>query len=345
MLEWEALTMALWTVWLLAGCFFIDKTLDYVPSQPKGRDFAWDATRGVAMIGIVVIHVHSYYEYFGKSNFFTLYLSNLSRFSVPVFLYSSALFLKKKPGYWSSKVKVLFVPYLLFFTFSYFMKTNNYSLTDFVIRFLTGASFAPYYFIPLLVQFWLLFFLIPESFWKSSWSLKLFPLILLFQLWVSDSNLLRTEMGKAYPSFFGHFVAFFYLGAISKKLEKYLSSPLPYLLPIILTILLFIPTLKGINLRNNHWVYPIAFSLFIPLLMREYLEKIPKTIKFLAEVGEKSIWILLIHPMLMHFLHGVTIDLPVYATILPIIALNVLIPVRLSRPLEAANSWILKVKS
>lgn len=61
----------------------------------NNRSQSVDFIRGLAITGIVFIHVNSYYQYFGpneSASSFTLFLSNLSRFGVPAFIISSGIF-------------------------------------------------------------------------------------------------------------------------------------------------------------------------------------------------------------------------------------------------------------
>ncbi|PKA02716.1 acyltransferase family protein, partial [Leptospira ellisii] len=153
---------------LLFLCSFSKIPLQIVRETPpqsvnSGRSYSVDFIRGLAITGIVFIHVNSYYQFFGPNenvSAFTLAISNLSRFSVPAFVLSSGIFLKPAPfkDYWKPKILSLIVPYFFVSLFAAYVKLGVLpSVGEFSIGFLLGTWCAPYYFVPLLFLFYLVY--------------------------------------------------------------------------------------------------------------------------------------------------------------------------------------------
>ncbi|EMM79270.1 PF07786 family protein [Leptospira interrogans str. 2006001854] len=129
----------------------------------NNRSQSVDFIRGLAITGIVFIHVNSYYQYFGpneSASSFTLFLSNLSRFGVPAFIISSGIFLKftNWKDYWKPKLISFLIPYLGISLLASYIKLGTFpKLIEFLKGILLGTWCAPYYFVPLLVSFYGIF--------------------------------------------------------------------------------------------------------------------------------------------------------------------------------------------
>lgn len=129
----------------------------------NNRSQSVDFIRGLAITGIVFIHVNSYYQYFGpneSASSFTLFLSNLSRFGVPAFIISSGIFLKftNWKDYWKPKLISFLIPYLGISLLASYIKLGTFpKLIEFLKGVLLGTWCAPYYFVPLLVSFYGIF--------------------------------------------------------------------------------------------------------------------------------------------------------------------------------------------
>lgn len=99
---------------LILICILSDIPSQILFSSPKKetsgvRSESVDFIRGLAITGIVFIHVNSYYQYFGpekNASALTLALSNFFRFGVPTFILSSGIFLKftNWTDYWRPKI-------------------------------------------------------------------------------------------------------------------------------------------------------------------------------------------------------------------------------------------------
>lgn len=132
-----------------------------------------DMLRGLAIIAVILIHITAGERIFlnGKTNIVFLFINQISRFAVPVFLFLSGMGLalsSKKENYSTfilnrvSKV----LPWYLMWSFLYFIldnfivyqeKINVFSLIKDVF---TGGAYYHLYYVPLIIIFYLIFPLI-----------------------------------------------------------------------------------------------------------------------------------------------------------------------------------------
>ena len=144
------------------------------PKQSQQRDKYWDALRGVAIFAVIVIHacgsaLGTQPEVFGFSNFSSgLVIRQLMAFAVPLFLFIS--------GYWMRNVRIasaadyvdflrkraakILIPYLtwscIYSVFSAMASHTVPSLQAILTALATGSAAAPFYFILLIMQFYML---------------------------------------------------------------------------------------------------------------------------------------------------------------------------------------------
>ncbi|MCG6169834.1 acyltransferase family protein [Leptospira sanjuanensis] len=300
-----------------------------------GRSESVDFIRGLAITGIVFIHVNSYYQYFGpdrNASVLTLFLSNLSRFGVPAFILSSGIFLKPANfrDYWKPKILSLLVPYFLVSLLAASIKLGTFpDIREYLYGILLGTWCAPYYFVPLLISFYLIFPAMNAI--RAKYNSKKAALSLLFA-----SLLLNFAANHAFrfsenpwlktiePILFGGFLFFFTFGLLAGKWFKapgeFLNfsqepgSPLPYslrkLLWVGISIYLTVVFLAGIFWKfdsSNHLLfYPLAMFLFL-FFWAENVQKRKghKTlISVFSFVGKNSMGIFLLHPILIHLMHA-----------------------------------------
>lgn len=300
----------------------------------KPRDNSIDAIRGISMMGIILIHVHSYFAFFhGLEDLpvkITHILSNLSRFSVPVFVFSAGYFARPKSGkeFWRSRLTQVLLPYLVFCIIGALIHGRSESILGWVESVLLGEFFAPYYFIPLLFQFYFLYYLVGKSLVKSQ-NLRLgflgFALILnLF----SNLGFFDVLPNRFQPIWIGNFVFFFALGIAmgnldpthrfslsrisaqiraEKKTHDRANENATHLTPIIrLLFLLAIGFITWFTLdtktdmTNHNLIYPcLAFLALQSFVYRDRMGT------FLAYIGKNSMGIFLIHPIVIHFMHSI----------------------------------------
>jgi fucose 4-O-acetylase-like acetyltransferase len=345
--------------------FLIGNTKNPILQTPKERSQAIDILRGIAMCGIVLIHVDSYILYYHPDDsitYFSRSIANLSRFSVPAFILSSGIFLswKGKQDFWKARLFQLILPYSIFCLAGYFTKYPFVQARwiDFVLRFFTGSIFEPYYYVPLLLQFYFLF----SVFFKENekWSTSVRFTILFSALLL---NLLSTHFfpsgelfKKLEPFLFTNFIFFFVLGILSKRI---LSNPLLFLefitqkkikislysLTLIYIIYIIQTSYQSRFGFSNHFIfYPVASFLLLQYLGIT-LEKSKSTsvLKLvLSHIGKNSLFIFLAHPILIHILHAID---PYslggkYSSYIVIFGLNIIIPLGVGEVYKKISSLI-----
>ncbi|EMO52210.1 acyltransferase [Leptospira noguchii] len=315
-----------------------------IPSQillsfPKketsnNRSQSVDFIRGLAITGIVFIHVNSYYQYFGpyeSASSFTLFLSNLSRFGVPAFILSSGIFLKftNWKDYWKPKLISFLIPYLgVSFLASYIKLGTFPELVEFFKGVLLGTWCAPYYFVPLLVSFYGIFYFLNlfASNLKSSKSILIFSLIAFLINFLSnhffhyvDTPVLKSIEPILPTGFFFFFIFGIFAGKWFKEPKNFLllfkkSGPLSYSFSrILLCGILFYLVVVGIvgyfwkfDSSNHLIFYPIAMFLFLFFWAENSQEnnKHKKFISVFAFIGKNSMGIFFLHPILIHLMHA-----------------------------------------
>lgn len=327
---------------LFAFFFFSDRASRILFSSPRkdetggGRSESIDFIRGLAITGIVFIHVNSYFQYFGpneSASIATLALSNLARFSVPAFILSSGIFLKYTNfrDYWKSKILSLILPYFFVSLLAAYVKLGTFpGLESFVYGLLLGTWCAPYYFVPLLFSFYLIFPLFSKIQTKLNTNktiLSAFLLALLVNLVSNHVFFLFPEgiIRTIEPILFTGFVFFFTFGMLAgkwfKQPESFLnlsgekSSPLPYSLKTILcigisiylTVLLIAGFLWKFDSSNHLLFYPLGMFLVLFFwAQRAQGEKRHKIlIHGFAFIGKNSMGIFLLHPILIHLMHAI----------------------------------------
>ncbi|TGK20619.1 acyltransferase [Leptospira stimsonii] len=381
------LYMDLFGLILLFAFFFLsDRSSQILLSSPEkdraggGRSESIDFIRGLAITGIVFIHVNSYFQYFGpeqSASIVTLAFSNIARFSVPAFILSSGIFLKYTNfrDYWKSKILSLILPYFFASLLAAYVKLGTFpEIVPFLTGLLLGTWCTPYYFVPLLFSFYLIFPLLSKIQAKFNTNKAIFSILLLSLIVNLFSNhifflfpggILRTIE----PILFTGFVFFFTFGMLAGKwfrqpesfltLSEEKSTALPHSLKTILWIGISI-YLAGMVLAgfiwkfdsSNHLLY-YPFGMFLLLFFwsqKAQDQKRHKTfIRCFAFIGKNSMGIFLLHPILIHLMHAINPfhwGIAVSWLLIPITGLiNVLLPLlvwlALNRTLESLTKSIL----
>lgn len=313
-MEWELLGIILAGLGALyLWVFQIPYSLPH-PLAVKGkRENRFDILRGFAMVGIVLIHIHSYFQFFHPADKLvihtTLFFSNLSRFSVPLFILTSAIFLRKKEGYWISKIKNLLLPYTFASVIGYLLKYNNYHVWEFIQFYCLGKVFAPFYFVPLLVQFYVLFyvfekFLISKSFIKPILFLS-FIINLASNLGFFDSILPDEYHSISVLNYLFFFILGIQIGLSNEEKNKpkvKVSLLFGSLSLILLFLLVLFSAVYSFDFKNHHLVYPIFFFFVIWEVLPKFGET---TIHWISYIGNNSLFIFLLHPFVIHLMHSV----------------------------------------
>ena len=322
------------------------------------------------MVGIVVIHLDSYFRYYHPDDFYvkvTLFLSNASRFCVPAFIISSAFFLnyKSTKDYWVSKWKNLVIPYLVIGTIAYISKYPVGSkdfIFDYVFKLATGTIMAPYYFVPLLIQCYFLYAVFLRRVEKSKTSITLLLIFSLMVNAVANADLFSSQniyWNAFSPAFFTNFIFFFLVGFTSKNLflnselfSEFVSMKKFFLYTLAFCLFAYLGfvgylTLNGFPEISNHFLfYPLGMFVLL-FAVGLYLEnsqlKIFRKLHFaISFIGKNSLSIFLIHPILIHFSFGNDPYLfggPVIGYLF-FLSMNTLVPIFIWKLFEKAKRMI-----
>lgn len=137
----------------------------------------FDLLRGLAIIGVIIIHITNnlnLYAQHGTFNYYAFATIHLSqRFCVPAFLIISGFFLTYKVNNEQNPTLVLrkrlsriIPPYIiwsLIFDFWYIVSgQKQFNLLSLLIDLLTGSALGPYYFMILIIQCYLLWWVIAK---------------------------------------------------------------------------------------------------------------------------------------------------------------------------------------
>lgn len=137
----------------------------------------FDLLRSLAIIGVVIIHITAPLDLYAHQGIFMYYLfvslHLAQRFCVPVFLIISGFFLTYKIDCQQNPTLVLkkrlfriIPPYLFWSLFFYFLDIalgeRTFNLFSLLKDLLTGSSVGAYYFVILIVQFYILWWLLSK---------------------------------------------------------------------------------------------------------------------------------------------------------------------------------------
>ena len=224
-----------------------------------------DFLRGISIVGVVVIHVFSSFVYVMNSNpglgIYGLVLSQWTRFSVPMFLFVSAASLTVTHSndfnyskFLLRRIRIILVPYFIWSLVFEFNKGNLDSfsipaLFNILSDLVQGNAASQYYFIPLVMQFYILY---PLFLWISATRRGFAGTAILFAVVQVSAILLLTtieESGIKFPhameGFFLQWIFYFVLGCLWWSLrqnDEGTNSPL--LTGLLLVLALIILPLK-----------------------------------------------------------------------------------------------------
>ena len=132
---------------------------------PQKRLTSIDTLKGIAIIGVIIIHACYLLAFEYNTLFDSILLSvinNIFRFAIPVFLFTSGLLLKpfiwSKAGiiqFYGSKIIRIAIPYIIITTILWQIGySGDITLPKLLI---SGEAAIPFYFIPVLFQLYLLY--------------------------------------------------------------------------------------------------------------------------------------------------------------------------------------------
>ncbi|MCB1142698.1 MAG: acyltransferase [Leptospiraceae bacterium] len=306
---------------LLISNFFM-KSEPLLPQKKEFREINF--LRGLAISGIVCIHIDSYFAFYRPSDEFriiTLSISNLSRFSVPIFILSSGYLLRIGTSFWKNKLVHLFLPYILISIPGYFAKTQEFNrdAMDYLLKLVTGRILEPYYFVPLLAGYYLIFWTFHRNFFSLS-TMNKFGIVILSLFIQLISNYHFPTFLASYRSFFPtEYIFYFFVGMFLREVslkKNYLQKffLLNTFLISMITVFVLIYTLETYQaLPNNLFFLPLGIWLlflprpdlkFYPELLNHRSVFLRFIMKSFETIGRYSLSIFLIHPLIIHYMHS-----------------------------------------
>jgi probable poly-beta-1,6-N-acetyl-D-glucosamine export protein len=306
--------------------------INLLKEKTKKRIDFFDFAKGVATTAVVIIHISFFIKISPESfsyNFLVLnnYADQLMRFAIPVFFISSGALLslenlKKETlqKFYINKIKRVVFPYAVFsFSATYVFLESSFNLSEYFVLglkdFFTGGALIPYWFVPVLLQFYILY----PLFWYFFVVKKINPLLILGSSFIFSFTSyflfspkyfnLQNYLGDAV--FFGGFIFFFVLGIFLRsffleeqkkevliKVKFFYFAFLVFVLYVLITI-----TEPLTNYYNTRLIYGpvVMLSLFY-----FYFSWKNKRTKILFEkIGKNSLWIYLSHFIILYFIFGV----------------------------------------
>jgi surface polysaccharide O-acyltransferase-like enzyme len=286
----------------------IDSSYNYIN---KKRLKSIDTIKGISIIAVILIHTCDllYSQYTSMSDIITLNsINNISRFAIPVFLFTSGLLLKpfiwKKEyiyNFYRSKFIRIIIPYIIvnFILWIFDYNNNNRPLWQLV---LTGDMAVPFYFIPVLVQLYL-------SYPILDMIRKISPkYLLLGSLIISVISFLVPSTWNLYGvPLFTQYLIFFVYGMVRKDVFNKKISNIWVELIFIYIILqaifnigifynnFYISNYKFLYFYNFQIIFGFGFifSILKHLQSNKFNSQLLQNI--FSPIGKMSLWIFLIH--------------------------------------------------
>lgn len=285
----------------------------------------FDFIKGLAILAVIIIHVSFFLAKFPDK--FPLYflewsehIGRLSRFAIPFFIICSGILLtlrdlKKETlkNFYFKKIKRIFIPYFFFSFLATLVYSDNItSFPQYIGRalwqVLTGTGSIPYWFLIILAQLYIIYPLI----WYLFVIKKVKPQVLLLSSFVFSLGyyLVSTQWQEwinIYSNFyfFGSFLFFFVLGMVLKPMV--LSGERVWLkkigiIPWTIAITILFLGLSNINALNRYYNVRLIYGTSLFLLLYYLYPKISKFSGFFQKIGRISLYIYLIHFLILSFL-------------------------------------------
>lgn len=261
-----------------------------------------DLMRGVAMVGVIIIHITYFYPFFfERVEIRANQINTLFRFSVPLFFIVSALLFpplssfKDFFSFFIKKIYQLLPPYLL--VSSVVAMVHGYSWNDALFGIVTGNLAVPFWFVIVLFQLFLLYPVL-QLFEKKRYFLPVLFFISFLSLFIPDI---------LYISFFPTPFRFLFFVGLGMRLRPLVATKKivqPHLFILIFAIVIYIVLAFEFSERvyNARLVYGPLIFLALYRLFSFFLIYKKNALRILAHIGMHSYWIYLTHFFVLEFL-------------------------------------------
>lgn len=299
----------------------------------KERDNYFDQLRGIAIIAILAIHISSVIAdkiFVDTINFSFLYVyRQLLNFAVPLFLFVSGYFLAKKDVSSVSKYKSfifkqankIIIPYVIYTLIFILIDHHNGETITFRSvsqNLLTGNVISPYFFIPLIFQYYLLLPLLQKfNNFKGLMISVVINILYFIGLYAYRFGLSTDIPNLYYALVFPAWIIFYQYGLYSGKFGLPKKSIISLLLLAVSIVLLFVEANFWMSEKNlfSFAISQIRLSSFIYSFCLINVLVTFKLFysKFLSRVGLISFGIFLTHMfILVYFLAPIVLNTELY---------------------------------
>jgi surface polysaccharide O-acyltransferase-like enzyme len=272
--------------------------------KKSGRIQFFDYAKGLAILGVILIHVTYFFEVLGawpEALTATNFLNNLFRFAIGIFLISSGILLnpndlnsaKQTWSFYRRKIVRLLIPYLLFAGLVAQLKYPALNLEAKLYLIFSGNLLVPYYFLILLFQLYLLY-----------------PLLVRLAKWkyLLEATLLLSLLAHAVPwlweytgiVLFPRFLFFFAYGLCLRRffLDPQ-TKPTTKWWWLLLVYYLIAALLINDHFYNMRYFYGLAVFHLLWAYQEYLLSGWPA--KFFTFIGRRSLFIYLTHFLFVEY--------------------------------------------
>ncbi len=271
--------------------------------KSKGRYVVFDILRGIAILGVILIHVgYLYTKFFHINN--TSYIELIDatlRFSLPVFFITSGVLLKPVKRTITSYVVFLWgrvkklLPLYILLTALLTYVAHGFAVRTFLQNIVTGEVSVPYYFMVILIQLYLLYPFIEQLSHKRTFVYGTLIFSVVLQLMPVTWHLFGVPLAF-------RFMFFFVWGIYMREqlLKGMLSRTLVQWFFIVVFFFALYAALPG-QYYNMRPFYGVAvFSLLYLFFTRPHTGCLLE--RCLEKIGAMSYWIYLVHFPVMQVL-------------------------------------------
>lgn len=289
--------------------------------------------RAIAALSVVMVHVTAANYHLNNShlNWLLLFFNQMSRFGTPMFavisgflLYNQAIngrYNVKKFMY--SRFTKIIIPFIIWSVFYLFLKSYSFSeindidsIKKFLYDFILGKSYYHLYFIAVVIQFYILFPILQK--FHSKKQLLFLTLVALylnvFSLMTSvdfGSGLLNQFLNER--AFIFKWIFYFFLGGLFvhywDRIVKIIQKNMKFILSIGIIAVLFMfydyqmsEDLIGSTRLTNLLHVPVLMIALTGLYF--LLGSYEKLRNILLEIGNMSMGIYLVHPLVIYFIRN-----------------------------------------
>lgn len=286
----------------------------------KKRIYEYDIVRMIATLSVIVVHISAMaivgFEAYSPHSILTIFLNRLLKYTTPVFVYLAGSLIyesyKNRPFTYSRFVigrsKRILIPYvlisLMYYGFLTYVSRGTLSVADFMMQTITGSVQYHLYFIPIIIQ---LYLLTPVFLYlKKKLPLQvLMPLLIIISYW-STLMMKFKYSDRIFIKFMVPYVLGLYFGGQLIGWLKTLNKKMLALISVTLAsgvyyaymfMKYFYGEASSELLRDSGWFIYCILSCFTLTWVGMYLSKSKGFVKVSAHFSKLSYYIYLLHPL------------------------------------------------